>query len=256
MKTTNYTTIGSMTSLLFAALLLTSSASAQTAEEIVKKMDENMTFNTRTGNATLEVVRAGQATDTRTLRLWGRGFDDSYSEFLTPARDQGVKYLKIAKSLHMYLPRTEKVMTISGHLLRESIMDSDFSYEDMLEARALLADYDAKLLGSETFNGEDCWLLELTAKREGVSYYRRKLWISKKTYVAMKMERYAETGLLLKTMTARDIKVHGGRNYPMVLEMQDAMRKGSKTTFTMSNVVFDVAIPESTFSRRNLMKGN
>lgn len=38
--------------------------------------------------------------------------------------------------------------------------------------------------------------------------------------------------------------------------MQDALRKGSKTTFTMSNVVFDVAIPEATFSRRNLMKGN
>jgi len=125
-----------------------------------------------------------------------------------------------------------------------------------LEARALLADYDAKVLGAEALNGEDCWLLELTAKREGVSYYKRKLWISKKTHVAMKMERYAETGLLLKTMTARDIKVHGGRNYPMVLEMQDAMRKGSKTTFTMSDAVFDVAIPESTFSRRNLMKGN
>lgn len=256
MRTTPFTSLRMCASLLLATLLMAGAASAQTADEIVKKMDENMTFNTRTGNAKLEVVRAGQGTDTRTLKIWGRGFDDSYSEFLTPARDQGVKYLKIGKSLHMYLPRTEKVMTISGHLLRESIMDSDFSYEDMLEARALLADYDAKLIGSEALNGEDCWLLELTAKREGVSYYRRKLWISKKTYVAMKMERYAETGLLLKTMTARDIKVHGGRNYPMVLEMQDAMRKGSKTTFTMTDVVFDVAIPEATFSRRNLMKGN
>jgi outer membrane lipoprotein-sorting protein len=256
MRTVTYTSTRAFASLLLVVVLATGAASAQTADEIVKKMDENMTFNTRTGNATLEVVRAGQGTDKRTLRLWGRGFDDSYSEFLSPARDQGVKYLKIGKSLHMYLPRTEKVMTISGHLLRESIMDSDFSYEDMLEARALLADYDAKVLGAEALNGEDCWLLELTAKREGVSYYKRKLWISKKTHVAMKMERYAETGLLLKTMTARDIKVHGGRNYPMVLEMQDAMRKGSKTTFTMSDVVFDVAIPETTFSRRNLMKGN
>ena len=241
---------------LCALLLVPALASAQTAEEIVKKMDDNMTFKTRTATATLTVVRPGESAQVRYHDIWGRGFDDSYSVFQTPARDKGVKYLKISKSLHMFMPRTEKVVTISGHLLRESVMDSDFSYEDMLEARALLADYNAKITGDETVGGDACWIVELTANREGVSYYRRKLWISKKTYVAIKMERYAETGLLLKTMTAANIMPYGGRFYPLELTMSDALRKGSKTTFVLTNVKFDVDIPDATFSRRNLMKGN
>jgi outer membrane lipoprotein-sorting protein len=229
-------------------------ATAQTADEIVKKMDENMTFKTRTGNATLTVERPGESVDTRSMTIWGRGIDDSYNVFKSPARDAGVKYLKLGKSLHMYLPRSEKVVSISGHLLRESIMDSDFSYEDMLEAHALLADYDTKIVGEETFGGDPCWIVELTAKHDGVSYYRRKLWISKKTYVALKMERYAETGLLLKTMTATNIVEYGGRHYPMKLTMQDSLRKGSKSTFSLENIKFDVTIPDTLFSRRNLMK--
>ncbi len=242
--------------ILVVASFVACVASAQTADEIVKKMDHNMTFKTRIADASLTVERAGQSPDVRALKIWGRNTDDSYTLFQSPARDKGVKYLKLAKSLHMYLPRTEKVVTIAGHLLRESIMDSDFSYEDMLEARALLADYNAVLKGEEQMAGETCYVVELTAKDKSISYYRRKLWISKRTFVAMKMERYAETGLLLKTMTAGDVTEYGGRFYPLRISMEDHMRKGSKTTFALSNVQFDATIPESVFSRRNLMKTN
>ena len=225
-----------------------------TPEEIVQKMDETMTFNTRVGEASLTVERAGAAPDTRSLKIWGRGWDDSYSVFQSPARDKGIKYLKLQKSLYMYLPRTEKVVTISGHLLRQSIMDSDFSYEDMLESRALLADYDVKLVGDDTFAGDKCWVLDLTAKREGVSYYRRKIWVSQKTFVPLKVERYAESGLLLKVLTYEKIVAFGARNFPTRMVMQDQLRKGSRSVFQLDNLQFDVAVPDALFSRRNLMK--
>jgi hypothetical protein len=143
-------------------------------------MDEVMTFKTRVTDATLNVTRDGK-TDTKTLRIWNRGWDDSYSEFLSPARDKGVKYLKLEKNLYMFLPSTEKVVKISGHLLRQSVMDSDFSYEDMLEQRALLQDYDAKLLGADTLDGKPCWVVDLTAKNPGQTYARRKMWIAQDT---------------------------------------------------------------------------
>ena len=84
MRTGTYTSTLSFSSILLMVVLATGAASAQTADEIVKKMDENMTFNTRTGNATLEVVRAGQGTDTRTLRLWAAASTTATASFCRP----------------------------------------------------------------------------------------------------------------------------------------------------------------------------
>jgi outer membrane lipoprotein-sorting protein len=240
-----------------AALLLASLAHAEapTPEQLVQKMDEVMTFKTRVTDATLNVTRDGK-TDTKTLRIWNRGWDDSYSEFLSPARDKGVKYLKLEKNLYMFLPSTEKVVKISGHLLRQSVMDSDFSYEDMLEQRALLQDYDAKLLGEDKVDGKPCWIVDLTAKNPGQTYARRKMWIAQDTYIPVKAERYAQSGLLLKTLTMSDVTDVGGRKFPLRMVMQDAARKGSQSEFKMANMQFDLALPDDTFSRRRLMKGD
>ncbi len=46
MRTVTYTSTRAFASLLLVVVLATGAASAQTADEIVKKMDENMTFNT------------------------------------------------------------------------------------------------------------------------------------------------------------------------------------------------------------------
>lgn len=240
-----------------AALLLASLAHAEapTPEQLVQKMDEVMTFKTRVTDATLNVTRDGK-TETKTLRIWNRGWDDSYSEFLSPARDKGVKYLKLEKNLYMFLPSTEKVVKISGHLLRQSVMDSDFSYEDMLEQRALLQDYDAKLLGEDKLDGKPCWIVDLTAKNPGLTYARRKMWIAQDTYIPLKAERYAQSGLLLKTLTMSDVTDVGGRKFPLRMLMQDAARKGSQSEFKMANMQFDLALPDDTFSRRRLMKGD
>ncbi len=238
-------------------LLVPALAAAQTGEEIIKKMDENMTFKTRTATCSLTSHKPGAAPDVRTLRMWARGWDDSFSEFQSPARDKGVKYLKLQKSLYMYLPRTEKVVTISGHMLRQSVMDSDFSYEDMLESRALLNDYNVKVLGSEPMLGEDSWQLELTAKREDVTYPKRKMWVGKKTYIPLRTERYAASGQLLKVMSSEGVTaVKGGRYYPMKWTMEDKMRKGTKSVLSFDDIQFDAAVDDGLFSRRNLMKGN
>lgn len=241
---------------LFAVVLAPALARAETPEEIVRKMDENMTFKTRTADATLTIYAPGKSPEQKGLSIWARGWDETYSIFRSPARDKGVKYLKLEKNLYMYLPTSEKVVKISGHLLRQSLMDSDFSYEDMLEARALLQDYDAKLIGEEAHAGEPCWVVDLNAKRDDVAYWHRKLWISKKSYVLYKSELYAKSGLLLKVMTTEEVLPYGGRYYPSRFVMQDKLKQGTKSVFELKNVKFDSDLPDATFSRRNLMRGD
>jgi outer membrane lipoprotein-sorting protein len=226
------------------------------ADEIVRRMDDNMTFKSRVSDASLTIHAPGSDPEVKKLKIWARGAADGYAEFVSPPRDKGVKYLKLDQNLYMFLPRTEKVVKVSGHLLRQGLMDSDFSYEDMMESRVLLADYEPRLVGEEVIDGTPCFVLDLTARRPGLTYARRKLWVARETWVPLRVERYAQGGLLLKVMTTSDVRRFGARHYPARMTMEDRLKKGTRTEFALDNVVFDVDLPPSLFSRRQLMKGD
>ncbi|MDR2078206.1 MAG: outer membrane lipoprotein-sorting protein [Treponema sp.] len=48
------------------------------------------------------------------------------------------------------------------------------------------------------------------------------------------------------------VEVFGGRRFPVEIEIRDLLRKNSKTTMIMRNVVLDRPIADSVFSTRNL----
>ncbi|MFC1731605.1 outer membrane lipoprotein-sorting protein [candidate division KSB1 bacterium] len=222
-----------------------------TAEEILDRIDRNM-FPTTVHYRGRLVIHHQDRIDEKVMLVWGEGRDRGYSEFLSPSRDKGTKYLKLGDELWMYLPNIEKVIKISGHLLRQSMMGSDFSYEDSLERNKLREDYTPGIAGEESIIGRQCYVLELTAKRKDVTYFRQKIWVDKEQYVVLQSERYAKTGKLLKIMTTQKIEQFGERFYPTQLTMEDKLRKNSKTEMLLEEIQFDITIPASTFTRRNL----
>ena len=240
--------------LALGLLFITATAGAQTAEEILQRMDLNMTFETRTGTVRMEIHDGEGGMDTKRLQVWGKGMDKSYSVFLSPSRDKGTRYLKLGDNLYMVLPRSEKVVKIVGHMLRQGMMDSDFSYEDMMESRALFTDYHVEITGEEKVGTLPCWILDLKEKEAGSTYSRRKLWVAKDSFVAVKAERYAKSGILLKTVEQSDIQQFGERYYPARTVMRDALRKTTHTVIQMEELAFDVDLPSKIFSRRALMK--
>src|SRR5690625_5574229 len=106
----------------------------------------------------------------------------------------------------LYSPSTDRTIMISGHMLRQSVMGSDLSYEDMMEDRKLTDIYSASLIGEETLEGRECYVLELTAKVEDVAYESQKLWVDAERFVPLKQELYAKSGQLLKRITLSDIR--------------------------------------------------
>jgi outer membrane lipoprotein-sorting protein len=141
-------------------------------------------------------------------------------------------------------------------MLKESMMGSDMSYEDTVENEKLINRYDPLIGGSETwnFNGlsRDCWVLDLAAKRRAESYPRQKLWIDKETGDCLHYELFALSGAKLKEYNLLRVEIFGDRRFPVEIEIRDLLRKNSKTTMVMRNVVLDRPIPDSVFSTRNL----
>jgi outer membrane lipoprotein-sorting protein len=235
-----------VTMMFFAATLVFS----QTAAELLKRIDENEIYSTIEYEGEM-IIEYGSRCYVKAMKAWGRGNTDSFIEFTNP-EDKGTKYLRTGGRLYVFSPDTEEVMLISGHMLKESMMGSDMSYEDTLNNETLASRYDPVIAGSETVNGRDSWVLELKAKKKTESYPSRKLWIDKENGDLLRYELFALSGVKLKDYNLLKAEILGGRRFPVEVEIRDLMRKGSKTKFVMKNVTLDKPIPDSVFSRRNL----
>jgi len=225
-------------------------AQAPTAAELLRRVDNNEIYTTIQYEGDI-IIEHGGRRFVKTMRAWARGNTHSFIEFTNP-EDRGTRYLRRDGRLFVYSPDTEEVMLISGHMLRESMMGSDMSYEDTLDNETLSSRYDPVISGSEIINGRDTWVLELTARRRTESYPTRKLWIDKENGDLLRYELFALSGIKLKEYNLRRVEVIGGRRFPVEGEMRDLMRRDSRTVFVMRNVVLDRPIADSVFSQRNL----
>jgi len=238
---------------LFGVVLMLTVAGlgfSQTAVELLRRVDNNEVFNTIEYDGEI-IIEHGGRRFIKTMRSWARGNTHSFIEFTNP-EDRGTRYLRRDGRLMVYSPDNEGVMLISGHMLRESMMGSDMSYEDALDNEPLSARYTPVLLGSETLNGREAWVLELTAMRRTESYPKRKLWIDKENNDLLRYELFALSGAMLKEYNLLRVEVLGGRRFPVEVEIRDLLRRNSRTVFRMSNVVLDRPIADSVFSMRNL----
>ena len=163
--------------------------------------------------------------------------------------------LKVDGQMWLYFPRAERVQKISGHMMRQGMMGSDVSYEDMMTSADFDDMYDAKILGEEMVDGRKHWKLEATAKDSSVSYPKRIIWIDDEYRIPTKQELYALSGLLLKTWTMSEIKQIEGKNVPMKMVISDALKKGSSTTIVTESITFDIPLQDQIFSRRWLERG-
>jgi len=223
------------------------------AKSIIDKVDKNMSSETRI--MTSDMIIYGKRKN-RTIRSKGyaRGDEESFSEYLSPAKEKGTKMLKLEDKLWIYSPNTDRIIQLSGHMLKQSVMGSDLSYEDMMEDRELMDVYDAKIIGEETIDDRPTWILELKAKVDDVNYDSRKMWVDQERYVPLKEDLFAKSGQLLKTTVMSEIAQIQGRWFPKKINFKDMLKSGKGTDFVIVDVQFDVEIPAYIFSKAALKK--
>jgi outer membrane lipoprotein-sorting protein len=224
------------------------------ASELLRRVDDNEIYTTIEYEGEM-IIDYQNRRFVKEMKAFARENSDSFIEFTNP-EDRGTRYLKKGGRLYVYSPDTEEVMLISGHMLKESMMGSDMSYEDTIENEKLINRYNPSLGGSAVWNNNgasrDCWVLELTAKKRTESYPKQKLWIDKETGDCLHYELFALSGAKLKEYNLVKVEVFGGRRFPVEIEIRDLLRKNSKTTMVMRNVILDRPIADSVFSTRNL----
>jgi outer membrane lipoprotein-sorting protein len=227
-------------------------AQAPSGDEVLSKIDENMYVDQAVSTASM-IIHGRSGTRTITSRGWRKGLDRSLVEYLSPPREKGKKMLKLDDRIWTYTPEpNDRIIAISGHLLRQSVMGSDLSYEDITENHKLEELYHAEVTGSEEIDARTCWVVSLTAKAEDVTYHSRRIWVDAERWLPLKEERYAKSGRLLKTTTITDVFRVDGRWYPKRMVFKDMLQRGEGTEYIIDSIDFDVDIPDYMLSKAAL----
>jgi len=221
------------------------------ADEILKKVEKNMSSDNRIFESSM-IINGNRTSRTITSRTYSVGDKKSFTEYLSPAREQGTKMLKLENQLWIYSPSTDRTIQISGHMLRQSVMGSDLSYEDMMDDRKLSDVYLAKVTGNEVIDNRNTYVLELTAKVTDVAYNSRKMWIDNEKFVPLKEELFAKSGQLLKRTTLSDVKQIEGRWFPSTVVYKDMLKQGGGTEFEITSIKFNQTIPDYIFTKAAL----
>ncbi|MBN1769549.1 MAG: outer membrane lipoprotein-sorting protein [Prolixibacteraceae bacterium] len=237
--------------LLIVLFLALTGFSAPDASEILKKVDQNLSSENRVMESTI-TIHGKRNSRTMTSRSYAVGTEKAFTEYLSPARDAGTKMLKLENQLWIYSPSTDRTIQISGHMLRQSVMGSDLSYEDMMDDRKLTDTYTATLEGTETVDGREVYLISLEAKVDDVAYHSQKMWVDTERFVPLKQEMFAKSGQLLKRLEMRDVEKISGRWFPRTMVYKDMLKQGGGTEYTVTKIEFDVDIPEYIFSKAAL----
>lgn len=223
------------------------------ADQVLDKVEENMNAKSTITESKM-IIKGRRNTREIVSKGYAEGNDKAFTEYLSPEREKGTKMLKLDDKLWIYNPYTDRTIQLSGHMLRQSVMGSDLSYEDMMEDRELKDIYSAKITGQEKIQNRNCYVLELNAIVEDVSYQKRKTWVDQERFVPLKEELYAKSGQLLKRVSLSQVEQIEGRWYPKHINYKDVLMTGEGTDFIILDIKFNPEIPAYIFNKASLKR--
>lgn len=241
-------------SLIVVGLPLSVFAQTPDGNEILERIDRNLVADHAISVTTM-IIHGRRSDRTVRSKTWAKGRDNAFVEYLSPPREAGKKMLKLGDKIWNYTPEpSDRIITISGHLLRQSVMGSDLSYEDMMESNRLVDLYDAVVEREEDFNGRHCYVVKMTAKTKNIAYYTMRVWVDSERWLPLKEERYARRGKLLKTFVITDVFKIGDRWYPKRMVFKDMLSKGKGTEYIVESIDFETEIPDYIMTKAALRK--
>jgi len=151
----------------------------------------------------------------------------------------------------LFLPALRRVRRIAAKNKSGSFMGSEYAYEDI--AIQELEKYSYEWLRDETYDGNDCFVIERRPVDQANSGYSRQVvWIDTAEYRTWKVEYYDRKGDLLKTLTCRGYRRYADRLWRARETNMVNHQTGKSTQLIWSDFAFDTEQNELDFERSRL----
>lgn len=176
--------------------------------------------------------------------------DNSLAVFSEPPDIKGQMLLMKKNNMWFIKPGVSKPVSISP---RQRLIGGASNAD--IASTNYANDYNARIIGTESLGGVQCYVMDLKGKTSNVTYDRIKYWVSKDKNLGLKAEFYSISDKLLKTATFKydNVLEVSGQKKHFVVEMGivDAVVKDSVTVMTYKNIKTS-KIPDSEFNLQTL----
>ncbi|MBI2219500.1 MAG: outer membrane lipoprotein-sorting protein [Candidatus Rokubacteria bacterium] len=212
-----------------AVLLAMSPAGALDGTDILKKVDANLQPESFESYRKLIDVQPSGARREYLLWTLKKGKDKIAALFLEPASEKGRATLRLGDNMWLYIPAVGKPIRITS---LQSVTGSVFNNADIMRLDYHV-EYDVRTIEEQ---GKE-YFLDLKAKTTAVAYDRLKMWVDRKTVLPTRIECYAATGLLIKTLYFKEPKpFDDGGLRPALLETDSPLYKGYRSYMVYARI--------------------
>jgi uncharacterized protein len=197
---------------ILLGLLVTISASAQDAREIVKKSHDVVKVSAFEAVSTLTITDSKGNTRVRKNSMASMSLPDGTEKriikFISPAEVRGTgilifDYPEKSDDMWIYLPALRKTRRIVSKEKSKSFMGSEFSNANMTAPG--LDDFSYRLLDQENYQGKTCYIVEsipLSTDLEDVYGYSKSIsWVDENSYLVYQIHYFDFDGELFKSIT-------------------------------------------------------
>ena len=210
-------------------IIVSGAALAIDGSELLQKVDRNLQPTSYEMYRKLINIEPNGNKKEFVLYTVKKGQDKMIALFLDPPSEKGRATLRQGDNMWLYIPNVGKPLRITS---LQSVVGGVFNNSDILKL-----DYSAEYNVANVTEQDDQYLLSLKAKSKTVAYDQLKMWVEKKNLVPVKIEAYAVSGMLIKTLHySKMTDFGGGIVRPAVLETDSPLYKGYKSVMLYSKI--------------------
>lgn len=220
-----------------------------TAQSILEKADEiRFPRDSFQVNVAIRTTASGQPESLYRYQVLSKGNENSIVRITEPASEQGQVILMKGRDLWIFMPSVSQPIRLSlSQRLTGQVANGDI-------ARAnFTGDYHPQLLRSESIDGEDYYVLELTGVNRSVTYQKVLLWVNQSSFRPFKAEFYSVSGRLLKTSRYENFDSILGEIRPTRIIMEDALKSGEVSVLDYSDMKLR-ELPDKLFTKDYLKR--
>ena len=248
---------------LFPMLFQAAIANAMDVPEIVRTcMAKNMPETTSVQSIELRARDRGGYESIMQADVYWKRLQDAPAKVLMymhePSDVRGARFLIIQNEpqndMYIYMPGLFKVRKITSKNISNSMLGTDFSYEDFERIQGVMTEMESEQLPDGVLDGRPVYVVN-SHPADNSGYERITSYIDIETCVTLKTEMLEHGNKLRKTLTVNPetIRKTGNIHVPMEVVIKD-LRDKTKTTMVIDEIRIDVPLEDDLFDPTQLKK--
>lgn len=200
---------------------------------------------------TMQYFEGGRLVKTFEIEVVTRGAHKALVNFTAPGSMEGTRILVIdAETVYAYLPEFRRVRRIAAHALRQPFMGTNIYYEDISERW-----YSARWTCAPQKTADGSLVADLLPRPGAkTAYSKLRAYVDRQPHQIVRIE-YYEAGRHVRSQIREGWREVAGQERPGVIRYTSQDRAAElRMEFKQWRV--NTGVPESVFSKRNLIRGS